>query len=81
VNAIAVDSRGNPVPNLTIDDFKLTDNGKPQTISVFSVEKNEAAAVTAPPEPLARGTFSNRSRKAKRDRDPPRRQQPRHVRG
>ncbi|HVY94508.1 MAG TPA: VWA domain-containing protein, partial [Bryobacteraceae bacterium] len=40
------DSKGNPVDNLTIDDFQLSDNGKPQLISKFSIERLEK---TPPP--------------------------------
>ena len=66
VNAIAVDSQNNPVPNLTVGDFKLTDNGKPQTISVFSMEKNEATASSSAP-PQTRGSFSNHVEQASRN--------------
>ncbi|HVV44543.1 MAG TPA: VWA domain-containing protein, partial [Bryobacteraceae bacterium] len=52
INLIAVpvivrDSKGRPVDNLTADDFRLSDNGKPQMISKFSIER--LAQQAAPP--------------------------------
>src|ERR1035437_4463200 len=58
VNVI-VDRKNDPVANLTIDDFILTDRGKPRTIDVFSIESSATSgtsAATLPPN-----TFSNRS--------------------
>lgn len=52
VPVIVRDSKGHPVDNLTIDDFQLSDNGKPQMISKFSIERAAAnqpgPAATAP---------------------------------
>lgn len=36
IDAVVVDAQGNPVTGLTIDDFEITENGKPQTIAAFS---------------------------------------------
>jgi VWFA-related protein len=41
VNVIAQDKNGSPVRDLTRADFLLTDNGRPQEISVFLVEAAE----------------------------------------
>jgi len=38
INVIVEDKKGNPVENLTKDDFTLFVNGKPQAISLFSTE-------------------------------------------
>ncbi len=68
VTVVVRDGKGHAIGNLTIDDFQLFDNGKPQMISKFSVEslakapdptpastpRHEAAAPAAPP--VAGGT-------------------------
>ena len=53
VRVVVRDSKGNPVPGLTREDFQVSDNGKPQIITNFSVEtpesrleRSEAAAKT-----------------------------------
>ena len=61
VNVIALD-HGHPVGNLTRNDFKVFDNGKPQTITVFRVESNQAPSVKLPPLPP--GTFANWAERA-----------------
>jgi hypothetical protein len=35
LNVIAVDSHGDPVTDLTSDDFQIADAGKPQKIALF----------------------------------------------
>jgi VWFA-related protein len=59
VRVVVRDSKGNPVPGLTREDFQVSDNGKPQVITNFSIEtresrleRSEAAAKTQirPPE-------------------------------
>src|SRR5262249_3691066 len=58
VNALVEDKSGNPVADLTREDFILTEKGQPQTISLFSMESSR------PPEtakPLPPNTFTNRS--------------------
>jgi VWFA-related protein len=57
IPVVARDRHGRPIGNLTKDDFRLFDNGKPQTIASFSMverakgtresERNTAAAPTA----------------------------------
>ena len=56
VGVIARDKNG-PVADLTKDDFVVLDRGKPQKISVFSVESSESAA--RPRQPLSQNTFSD----------------------
>ena len=55
VGVIARDKNG-PVADLTINDFVVLDRGKPQKISVFSVESSESAV--QPSQPLPQNTFS-----------------------
>src|SRR5579862_5718416 len=55
VSVIAQDKDGKPVADLQREDFQLFDNGKPQPIQLFIVEK------PVPPEPLAPNTFTNKS--------------------
>ncbi len=45
VRVVVRDAKGNAVGNLKQEDFQLLDNGKPQLISKFSVEKAEATPV------------------------------------
>ncbi len=58
VATVVRDSRGNPVGNLRKSDFLLFDNGKPQTISTFSVltgpEGSTAPATGAAPNAAQR---------------------------
>jgi VWFA-related protein len=56
VGVIARDKNG-LVGDLTKDDFVVLDRGKPQRISVFSVESSDSAALPAPP--LPHNTFSD----------------------
>jgi VWFA-related protein len=42
VRVVVRDSKGNPVPGLTREDFQVSDNGKPQVISNFSIETRES---------------------------------------
>ena len=44
VPVVVKDSSGKPVPGLRKEDFQLFDNGKPQTVSAFSVETAETRA-------------------------------------
>src|SRR5580700_7634858 len=46
VSVVAHDPDGNPIRDLTRDDFTLTDHGRPQPISVFSVQVAEPAEST-----------------------------------
>jgi VWFA-related protein len=56
IGVIARDKNG-PVADLTKDDFVVLDRGKPQKISVFSVESSDRAARLA--QPLPQNTFSD----------------------
>jgi VWFA-related protein len=61
VRVVVRDQQGHVVPNLKKEDFQLTDNRKPQTISTFSVETPESHVVAttvstdanAPADPAA----------------------------
>ncbi len=53
---IIVRDKNGPVANLAKKDFVVLDRGKPQKISVFSVESSESAP---PAEPLPQNTFSD----------------------
>jgi VWFA-related protein len=58
VSVVVHDKHGNPIPDLTKDDFVVLDERKPQEIRIFSVETNELP-VHAPP-PLPPDTYTNR---------------------
>jgi VWFA-related protein len=66
LNVVAQDRHGNPVTDLTKDDFVLKDAGKEQKISVFSMERSEAASASnvgghvVAGQTLPPGTFTNR---------------------
>ena len=55
---VVVRSKNGPVTGLTKDDFRILDNGKPQSIATFSVRAN--ASKTKITTPLPSGTISNR---------------------
>jgi VWFA-related protein len=57
LNVVALDSHGAPVTDLTRDDFRITDAGKPETIAFFRHRDNAAK----PAPRLAPGEYSNRS--------------------
>ena len=59
INVVVHDKNG-PVANLTKNDFTVSDRGKPQIISIFSVESVAAAANEATVAP--QNTFSNKQR-------------------
>ena len=56
LNVVALDNHGQPVVDLTSDEFRITDNGKPQTIAFFRHRDSALGAVPA----LALNEFSNR---------------------
>jgi len=65
VSVVAHDKSGKPVRDLTRDDFILTDNGRPQPISVFSVQVAEPdAGSPAQPDTANPLTVSNRTLRA-----------------
>lgn len=57
VNVVVQDKKGEAITDLTRDDFEVTEQGKAQTISVFSIESNQKAFGLA--EALPPNTFSN----------------------
>ncbi len=50
VNATVTDKKGNPVKDLTVDDFKVYEDGKPQRIHTFSLETYRATLNPSPAE-------------------------------
>jgi len=61
VNVLVHDHHGNPITDLTKDDFELTDAGKLKKIGVFAVDQIGASvADTKTPAVLPRNVFSNR---------------------
>jgi VWFA-related protein len=53
VDVVVTDRAGNPVPNVTKDDFELLEENKPQTITNFAEIRIDTNTVTAPNEPNA----------------------------
>jgi hypothetical protein len=53
VRVVVRDANGNAVGGLTKDDFRLSDNGKPQSVTVFTVEHYKATPPGEPPAPAA----------------------------
>ena len=53
VPVVVRDSSGHAIGNLAIDDFQLFDNGKPQMISKFTLEKLTVAVYTTIAHPSA----------------------------
>ena len=51
VRVIVRDANGKAVGGLTKDAFRLLDNGKPQGVTAFAVENNQAAPAGKPPAP------------------------------
>ena len=58
VNVVVETRDGRPVEGLTADDFSLSDDGRPQKISVFSVQSADSLSKAL--SALPPGTFSNR---------------------
>jgi VWFA-related protein len=58
VSVVAHNGAGEPLSDLTKDDFEILDNGKPQTIRFFALETRSAPAVLS--VPLPEHVFSNR---------------------
>lgn len=58
INVVVQNKEGQPVSDLTRDDFSLQDGGKPQEIAVFSIES--ARPFTGPVPALPSNTFTNR---------------------
>lgn len=55
VNVEARDRQGNPLQNLTIDDFEVLEDGKKQKLSVFEYQELELAEDEAAPAPAPEG--------------------------
>src|SRR5437773_948276 len=51
VNVVVVDKKGEPVRDLTKEDFALFDKRQEQTIQFFSKESSESLPANAPPLP------------------------------
>src|SRR5215831_15985937 len=51
INVFVRDKSGNVVEGLKKEDFRLVEDGKPQTIAVFEFQKLEEEAVLPPPPP------------------------------
>ncbi len=61
VNVLVHDHHGQPIGDLSKDDFTVTDQGKPQRISIFSVEAAAAVPKTGTqPTVIPSNQFSNR---------------------
>lgn len=58
---VIVRDKNGPVSNLTQNDFTVLDQGKPQKISIFSVESGASTSISAPVQvkQLPPNTFSN----------------------
>jgi VWFA-related protein len=53
VNAIVTDKEGRPVKDLTVNDFKVYEDGKPQPIHTFALESYKGVQGTEDPKPAA----------------------------
>jgi len=58
ISVIATDKKGEPVADLTPDDFVVLDNDRPQKIQIFRKETNQPPANPRPPLPP--DTYTNR---------------------
>lgn len=58
ISVVVHDRKGQPVADLTQNDFTITEKGKPQQISFFSVESNKALSASQA-EKLGAGWHSN----------------------
>jgi len=58
LSVIVTNKDGQPVTDLGRDDFELFDNGKPQAVSVFSMES--VRTIATPSAPLPPNTYTNR---------------------
>jgi VWFA-related protein len=56
VDVVATNGKGEPVPDLKVEDFTVLEDGKPQKISAFSFKQHSKAAQVAG---ATRGGFSN----------------------
>jgi VWFA-related protein len=58
VSVVVRDKKGHPVEDLKREDFVILDQGQPQEIRYFAIEKSDSLE---PPPDLPAGTFSNRA--------------------
>ncbi len=66
VEVIALDKKGKPIPDLSLSDFVLRDDGRPQTIRFFSPPSSyDAASPATNVEAAQPDTFSNQPSAAK----------------
>jgi len=71
VRAVVKDSAANVVTDLKQQDFRILDNGKPQTISSFHVETPEKSeSITSPPESEAEAPASEKETKTEAQPEP-----------
>jgi VWFA-related protein len=56
VRVVVRDANGNAVGGLAKDDFRLSDNGKPQSVTAFTVEHYKAIPAGQPPAPATTTT-------------------------
>jgi VWFA-related protein len=61
VRVVARDSQGHAVGTLRQEDFRLLDNGKPQTITKFSLEQSGAGVSAEPKAPNVVGSESEKA--------------------
>jgi len=59
VSVVVHDKRGNPITNLTKEDFSIFDEKKPETIQTFAIETNEPP--DHPAEALPANFYANRA--------------------
>jgi len=59
INVVALDKTGEPVVDLTKNDFEILDNGKPQEVRFFALETKSQPSV--PPVPPPEHFFSNKT--------------------
>src|SRR5262245_11952269 len=57
---IVVRDKNGPVTDLAKDDFTIFDNGKPQSVDLFSISTSERSKLKHDQPPLPAGVVSNR---------------------
>jgi len=72
VSAIVLDQAGNAVTGLTKDDFQIFDNGRPETVRMFSAPAGRVAATDSPAAPMehAARVFTNKVSEGTRAANP-----------
>lgn len=59
VDVVAMGKNGKPVSGLTAKDFRVLEDGKPQTVAVFREEGGQVSATPASQPPLPEFTYTN----------------------